>query len=44
MYDTLIMLKSDASFTIDELYQLVVDVMGSGSESVERQARRRAFW
>jgi hypothetical protein len=36
MYDTLIMLKPNASFTIDELYTLVIEVMKTGSAAVER--------
>jgi hypothetical protein len=37
MYDTLIMLKPDASFTVDELHALVVDVMNSKAAAVERE-------
>ena len=37
MYDTLIMLKPDAAFTVDELHALVVDVVKSGEAAVERK-------
>lgn len=37
MYNTLIMLKPGASFTVDELHALVVDVMKSGEAVVERE-------
>jgi hypothetical protein len=37
MYDTLIMLKPDASFTVDELHALVADVTRTKSAAVERE-------
>ena len=38
MYDTLIMLKPDASFTVDELHALIVNVVkAAGSAAVERE-------
>src|SRR5262245_24061317 len=37
MYDTLIMLKPDASFTVDELHAIVGDVMKTGAAAVERE-------
>ncbi|MCL2309255.1 MAG: hypothetical protein FWC42_03120 [Proteobacteria bacterium] len=37
MYDTLIMLKPDAAFTVDELHALVVEMMESGEATVERE-------
>src|SRR4051794_26607361 len=40
MYDTLIMVKPEASFTVDELHALVVDVNRSGSAAVERHGSR----
>lgn len=36
MYDTLIMLKPEASFTVDQLYALVMEVVASGEAIVER--------
>ncbi|MGB1765106.1 hypothetical protein [Alloalcanivorax xenomutans] len=36
MYDTLIMLKPEASFTVDQLYALVMEVVASGEATVER--------
>jgi hypothetical protein len=40
MYDTLIMLKPDASFSVDEVHALVVDVMNSEAAAVEREGSR----
>lgn len=40
MYDTLIMLKPDESFTVDELHALVFDAMRTGSAAVEREGGR----
>lgn len=36
MYDTLIMLKSGASFTVEELHAVVLSVMQSKPKAVER--------
>lgn len=40
MYDMLIMLKPDESFTVDELHALVFDAMRTGSAAVEREGGR----
>jgi hypothetical protein len=37
MYDTLIMLRPEASFTVDELYRIALDVVKTGSGTVVRQ-------
>lgn len=37
MYDTLIMLKPGASFAVDELHALVVEVVDGGEAAVERE-------
>ena len=37
MYDTFIMLKPDASFTVDELHEIVINVMKTRSAVVERE-------
>jgi hypothetical protein len=40
MYETLIMLKPGAAFTVDELHTVVVEVLRSGRGVVERKGSR----